>query len=128
MLVAAAHPLTAHCAEQVLSEGGNAFDAAIAAALMACVTEPLQASLAGGGMLALAPAGQVPRSYDFYPRPPRRLRDPAELQLEEFAAELARVSRPLCAGPGWSPACLRCTPTLVTCRCPNWLARPHASH
>ena len=38
--VACGHPLTAAAAVEVLRDGGNAFDAVIAAQLTACVAEP----------------------------------------------------------------------------------------
>ena len=50
--IAAGHPLTAEAgAEMLRMGGGNAFDAAIAAAFTACVTESCLTSLAGGGFL-----------------------------------------------------------------------------
>ena len=49
--VACGHPETANAAEMILREGGNAFDAILAAHFMACVVEPVLASLAGGGFL-----------------------------------------------------------------------------
>jgi gamma-glutamyltranspeptidase / glutathione hydrolase len=50
--VAAGHPLTAEAGANVLREGGNAVDAAIAAVLTSCVTEsPLTGLGAGGYML-----------------------------------------------------------------------------
>jgi gamma-glutamyltranspeptidase/glutathione hydrolase len=51
-VVAAGHPLTAETGAQVLREGGNAVDAAVAAVLASCVTEsPLTGLGAGGYML-----------------------------------------------------------------------------
>ena len=43
--MAAGHELTAQTAELILREGGNAFDAVLAAMCTACVTEPVLASL-----------------------------------------------------------------------------------
>lgn len=43
--VAAGHAVTADAAARVLDEGGNAFDAVIAAMWAACVAEPVLASL-----------------------------------------------------------------------------------
>jgi gamma-glutamyltranspeptidase / glutathione hydrolase len=51
-VVAAGHPLTAEAGAQVLRDGGNAVDAAIASVLTSCVTEsPLTGLGAGGYML-----------------------------------------------------------------------------
>ena len=51
-MVAAGHAQTAAAACAVLADGGNAVDAALAGVLAACVTEPVLASLGGGGFLA----------------------------------------------------------------------------
>lgn len=51
-VVAAGHPLTAEAGAQVLRDGGNAVDAAVAAVITSCVTEsPLTGLGAGGYML-----------------------------------------------------------------------------
>lgn len=49
--VSSGHPLTARAAIDMLSRGGNAFDAAIAAGFASVVTEPNFTSLGGGGFL-----------------------------------------------------------------------------
>jgi gamma-glutamyltranspeptidase/glutathione hydrolase len=59
--IAAGHERTARAAEDVLLAGGNAFDASVAAFLVAVVAEPCMASL-GGGIIALlhsADAGKL---------------------------------------------------------------------
>ena len=71
-IVAAGHRLTAEAAEHVLRDGGNAFDAALAGLGAACVTEPLLASLGGGGFMLAQPAGQPVRAYDFFTHTPRQ--------------------------------------------------------
>lgn len=55
----AGDPLGAPVGERVLAEGGNAVDAAVAAALVACVTGPSRCGIGGyGGHLTVAPAGR----------------------------------------------------------------------
>jgi gamma-glutamyltranspeptidase/glutathione hydrolase len=49
--VAAGHRVTAEAAKEILKDGGNAFDAIIAAHFCACVVEPVLASLTGGGYM-----------------------------------------------------------------------------
>ena len=68
--VACGHPATAEAAREILEDGGNAFDAVIAATCAAAVAEPVLCSLAGGGFLLAYPADQRPRLYDFFVETP----------------------------------------------------------
>ena len=69
--VAAGHPLTAEAGADVLREGGNAVDAAVAAVLTSFVTEsPLTGLGAGGFMLVHAPDENV--LLDFFVAVPGR--------------------------------------------------------
>ena len=68
--VAAGHQATAEAAANILREGGNAFDAIIAAHWCACVAEPVLTSLGGGGFLLARPAGQPAQVYDFFTQTP----------------------------------------------------------
>ncbi len=71
-IVAAGHEATARAAQETLRAGGNAFDAALAAMLAACVAEPVLASPGGGGFLTALPAGEQPIVYDFFAQTPKR--------------------------------------------------------
>jgi gamma-glutamyltranspeptidase / glutathione hydrolase len=65
--VAAGHPLTAQAGAQVLEAGGNAVDAAVAAALVSWVTEsPLTGPGAGGFMLVHRARDRSTRVFDFF--------------------------------------------------------------
>lgn len=68
-VVAAGHPKTAQAAKIILQEGGNAFDAALAAQFTACVVEPVFTSLGGGGFLLAHTDGQQ-LLYDFFTQTP----------------------------------------------------------
>ncbi|MBK1697410.1 gamma-glutamyltransferase [Rhodovibrio salinarum] len=70
--VAAGHPATAQAARDVLADGGNAFDAALAAIAAASVAEPLLGSLGGGGFLLAHPADGPAVLYDFFAQTPGR--------------------------------------------------------
>ena len=47
--IAAGHPATAEAGAEILAEGGNAADAAVAATLASCVAETVMTGLLGGG-------------------------------------------------------------------------------
>ncbi len=80
--VAAGHRLTAQAAEQILNQGGNAYDAIIAALLMSFVSEPLLSSPGGGGFLLVAGPEQAPKLLDFFSNTPRV--DSQHLQQEDW--------------------------------------------
>lgn len=63
--VATAHPLATAAAHRILDEGGNAFDAAIAAAATLGVVEPYGSGLGGGGFFLLRQPGEGDSSYHF---------------------------------------------------------------
>lgn len=50
-VVAAGHEATAQAGKQILEDGGNAIDAAVASAFAACVAEPLLTGLGAGGYM-----------------------------------------------------------------------------
>ena len=71
--VASGHELTSRAAGGVLEAGGNAFDAAVAAAFAATVTEPCLTSLGGGGFLLAHDASKgTDFLYDFFVNAPGR--------------------------------------------------------
>lgn len=69
--IAAGHPLTADAGAEMLRQGGNAFDAAVAAAFTACVTESVLTSLGGGGFLLAHRADGQNQLFDFFCQTPR---------------------------------------------------------
>ncbi len=77
--VSTSQPLATQAAAEVLNQGGNAVDAAIAAALMLGVAEPGNSGLGGGGFaLVHEPTTGVDVSLDFRERAPLGLK-PAEI-------------------------------------------------
>ena len=91
--VACGHEVTAAAAREVLEDGGNAFDAAIAAACAACVAEPVLCSLGGGGYLLASPAGGEALAYDFFVDTPRHKRPAAELDLYPIDADFGPTTQ-----------------------------------
>ncbi|TDJ32477.1 MAG: gamma-glutamyltransferase [Gammaproteobacteria bacterium] len=73
--VSAGHAETVTAAHAMLAAGGNAFDAALAAYLAACVAEPILASLGGGGFLLAHRSGERTLLYDFFVHSPRHPRE-----------------------------------------------------
>ena len=65
-MVAAGHPRTAEVGAQVLRDGGNAVDAAIAAVLASWVCEPLLTGPGAGGYLLACGGGWEPTLLDFF--------------------------------------------------------------
>ncbi len=63
--VATAHPLGTAAGEAMLRAGGNAFDAAVAAALVVGVVNPQSSGLGGGGFAVYKTADGAPASLDF---------------------------------------------------------------
>lgn len=78
--VATGHPLVTAAAAEILSAGGNAFDAAVAAGFAAAAAEPALTSLGGGGFLLARTADGRARLYDFFVDTPGRGRPETELE------------------------------------------------
>src|SRR5215813_5721062 len=95
-MVAAAHPLAAAAGARVLSNGGNAFDAAAATAATLNVVEPYMSGLAGQGMATCYIASEKRvRSLNFMSRIPRKF------PLEKLSNREQIVRGPIAVGaPG----------------------------
>ena len=83
-VVAAAHPLAAQAGARILSDGGNAFDAAVATAAALNVVEPYMSGLAGMGtaMVYVASERRV-RCLDFTPAVPLEF-DPVARRYDDL--------------------------------------------
>src|SRR5262245_18460098 len=105
--VAAGHPATAEAGLEILADGGNAADAAVAAALASCVAESVMTGIAGGGYAVWLEAGSDRAALlDFFVAVPGLGGPRGTPVLEElavpFGEELVHyfVGAATCAVPG----------------------------
>ena len=99
-IAATGHVETSRVAAEVLSAGGNAFDAAVAALFAACVAEPLLVSLGGGGFLLARTAAGHACVYDFFCHTPANKRPPAEMDFFPIQANFGMDTQEFHVGMG----------------------------
>lgn len=80
-VVAAGHQKTAEAGIEMLRNGGNAFDAAVAASLASFVTESALTSAAGGGFLLAHTQSGNNTLFDFFTQTPRQKRNTQEIDF-----------------------------------------------
>jgi gamma-glutamyltranspeptidase/glutathione hydrolase len=98
--VAAGHAATAEAAAFALREGGNAFDAVVAAHWSACVAEPVLTSLGGGGfLLAQSEAGEI-SIYDFFTHTPRHKLPASGIDFHPIEADFGTTRQEFHIGYG----------------------------
>lgn len=98
--VACGHPLTADTAAEILREGGNAFDAVVAANFVACVVEPVFTSLGGGGYLLASTQRRQVGVYDFFVQTPRECRPEADLDFRPITVDFGTAQQVFHVGLG----------------------------
>ena len=98
--IAAGHELTAQAAADTLDAGGNAVDAAIAAALTSMVAEPVLAGLLGGGFLMVREPGGSTRLLDFFVQTPGRKLPEDDLDFRAILAEFGTATQEFHIGAG----------------------------
>ncbi len=99
-MVAAGHEQTAKAAGLILQEGGNAFDAVIAAHLAACVVEPVLSSLAGGGFLMAQTSSGISTLYDFFVQTPVSKRSADQTEFFPISADFGTAQQEFHIGMG----------------------------
>jgi gamma-glutamyltranspeptidase/glutathione hydrolase len=80
-VIAAGHQKTAEAGIEMFRQGGNAFDAAVAAILASFVAEPGLTSAAGGGFLLAHTQANQNILFDFFTQTPRQKRNPGEINF-----------------------------------------------
>ena len=102
-VVAAGHQLTAAAAAEILEEGGNAFDAALAATFMTFVAEAVFASPGGGGFLMARQAEKDTASlFDFFVDTPVKRRAASEVSFFPIYADFGPAKQEFHIGLGSS--------------------------
>lgn len=99
-IVAAGNALTAKAGAEVLADGGNAFDALIAALFVSFSSEPVLSSPGGGGFLLARVQGKRPELLDFFAQTPRRKRPAEDLDFFEITASFGTASQDFHIGLG----------------------------
>lgn len=106
---AAGAPYAARAAAEIYGRGGNAADAAVAAAAAVGVTEPLMSSIGGGGFAMVRPPGAAAELVDYYDTMPGKGLPPerfgsggwAETKILKYGAGIrSTVGAASCAVPG----------------------------
>src|SRR5918997_4200870 len=106
--VAAGHPATVDAGIEILEDGGNAADAAVAASLASCVAESVMTGLLGGGHAIVLRGGEA-RTLDFFVAVPGLGTEPRNVALEHlqvpFGTELVHYAVGIgsCGVPGVLP-------------------------
>lgn len=102
-VVAAGHELTAQAAAEILQDGGNAFDAALAGVFMTFVAEAVFSSPGGGGFL-MARQGErdTVSLFDFFCETPRRRRPASEIEFYPIHADFGPAKQEFHIGAGSS--------------------------
>ena len=107
--IAAGHPLTADAGARVLAAGGNAVDAAVAAALVSWVAEsPLTGPGAGGFMLVHRARDSTTRVFDFFvavpgmglAHPELAEMDAVDVDFSGGSTQIFHIGAASCAVPG----------------------------
>lgn len=108
-VVSTGHPKTTEVAQQVLENDGNAFDAVVAAFFMACVAEPVLASLGGGGFIVAQNKSADVCSLDFFVQTPANKTDLSALDVEEITVDFGSTTQSFHIGRGCVavPGCIK---------------------
>src|SRR6266508_1810029 len=103
VVVAAGHELTARAAAEILEDGGNAFDAALAGVFVTFVAEAVFSSRGGGGFLMARRANRDAVSlFDFFCETLRKRRPASEVEIFPIYADFGPAKQEFHIGLGSS--------------------------
>jgi gamma-glutamyltranspeptidase/glutathione hydrolase len=102
-VVASGHEVTATAAAEILQDGGNAFDAALAGVCMAFVAEAVFCSPGGGGFLMARRAGtDTVKLFDFFVETPLKRRAAGDVAFFPIYADFGPTKQEFHIGLGAS--------------------------
>ena len=99
-LIAAGHMATAETAASILREGGNAFDAAVAAFLTSFISEPCMNSAGGGAFMVAYAKNGTASVYDFFVQTPKHKRPREEIQFFPIEVDFGTTTEIFHVGMG----------------------------
>ncbi len=99
-MVVSANDIASKIGVEVMQEGGNAIDAAIATAFALAVNHPTAGNVGGGGFLVLKPADGDPVAYDFREVGPSGSHPEMWLDDGEYSFQRHHMSHMAVAVPG----------------------------
>jgi gamma-glutamyltranspeptidase / glutathione hydrolase len=99
-MVATQSEIASHAGADVLRDGGNAIDAAVATAFALAVTHPTAGNIGGGGFLVYRPASGEPMTYDFREKAPAKASPTMWMKDGQYSAELHHSSHLAVGVPG----------------------------
>ena len=97
--ISAGHHITAKAAAEILKDGGNAVDAAIAAFFASFVAEPCMSSAGGGAFANVLFEGKV-RLYDFFCQTPRQKRPVSAINFFPVTVDFGDTTEDFHVGHG----------------------------
>lgn len=101
--VASEHPLATQAALTILDRGGNAADAAVAAALVLAVVHPQAGNLGGGGFALWVPHAGAARAFDFRETAPAAVKSALYLDARGARVNERSLRGPYAVGVPGSP-------------------------
>ncbi len=104
-VIAAGHPQTAAAGAEILRQGGNAVDAAVAASFASFVAEAVLVNIGGGGMAQVYdPATGQAVVYDFFSAMPGLCRNreslPGDIDFRQILVDFGPAQQPFYIGRG----------------------------
>ena len=99
-MVVSQNDLASQVGVDVMKDGGNAIDAAVATAFVLAVTHPTAGNIGGGGFLVFRPAEGEPITFDFREMAPAKATDTMWLKDGEYSFERHHLSHLSVGVPG----------------------------